>query len=108
MGDKTPRKPHGFDHTACEYPELPEDAKREPLQDTELRSYDIGLLREGQAMRLGSAAELKALPCRALEEMIVRAIATSTGSNSRKDAVSLAEDNYLRTFDVLPSPIGHY
>jgi hypothetical protein len=93
---------HGFEHDSCEVPVAStesscDDGRTESVQS----SYDIGLLREGIALRLGSAAELRALPRREMREMILRAIQSQTVQNVRKDTVSLAEDNYLRTLDAI-------
>ena len=93
---------HGFEHDSCEVPVASaeghsDDGRTESVQS----SYDIGLLREGMALRIGSAAELRALPRREMREMILRAVQSQTVQNVRKDAVSLAEDNYLRTLDAI-------
>lgn len=93
---------HGFEHDSCEVPVASAEGHSDDGRTESVRSsYDIGLLREGIALRLGSAAELRQLPRREMREMILRAVQSQTVQNVRKDAVSLAEDNYLRTLDAI-------
>lgn len=90
---------HGFRDSECESPERRKD---EDGKDTEEDPcYEIGLLRQGMVYRLGSAKELKDLPPRALREMTVRAMSRDHGCDARRDAVSDAEDDYLRTLDAI-------
>jgi hypothetical protein len=93
---------HGFEHDSCEVPVASAESSSDDGQTESVQSsYDIGLLREGMALRIGSAAEIRALPRREMREMILRAVQSQTVQNVRKDAVSLAEDNYLRTLDAI-------
>ena len=90
---------YGFRDSECESPERRKD---EDGKDTEEDPcYEIGLLRQGMVYRLGSAKELKDLPPRALREMTVRAMSRDHGCDARRDAVSDAEDDYLRTLDAI-------
>lgn len=91
---------HGFKAEECESPEKRKDG--EDGEDTnEEPCFEIGLLRQGMVYRLGSAKELKDLPPRALREMTVRAMSRDHGCDARRDAVSDAEDDYLRTLDAI-------
>lgn len=49
--------------------------------------------------RLASNAEFFCIQMARVQEMIYRAIACDNQEDARKDAVSEAEDNYLRTLD---------
>ena len=90
---------HGFDHASCESPAERKD-KTEEQQSLD-ECYEIGLLRQGMLYRLGSAAELRNLPPRVLQEMAVCAMQRDHVSDVRKNMVSKAEDNYLRTLDEI-------
>lgn len=93
---------HGFRDSECESPERRKDGDEEDSGDGgEEPCYEIGLLRQGMVYRLGSAKELKDLPPRALREMTVRAMSRDHGCDARRDAVSDAEDDYLRTLDAI-------
>jgi hypothetical protein len=95
---------HGFDPDAEEYAELPPQSESETddaLPSVSELSYDIGLLHEGMALRIGSAADLRSLSRRNLQEMIMRAIREQTGRDVRRPAVMKAEDDYLRTLDAI-------
>ncbi len=93
---------HGFKAEECESPERRKDGDEEDSEDGgEEPCYEIGLLRQGMVYRLGSAKELKDLPPRALREMTVRAMSRDHGCDARRDAVSDAEDDYLRTLDAI-------
>lgn len=88
---------HGFDGSACETP-----AKRKDVdEENDGGCYEIGLLRQGMVYRLGSAADLKDLPPRACQEMLMQAMSREHSSDVRKDMVSRAEDDYLRTLDEI-------
>jgi hypothetical protein len=80
---------------------VPREGGADEVSDGEIVSFDVGLVRQGMVLRIGSAKELKDLPRRALEEMVRRAISTQCNRDARKDAVSLAEDDYLRTLDSI-------
>ena len=90
---------HGFSETDA-HP-VPREDGAESVPDGVVLSFDIGLVRQGMVLRIGSAKELKDLPRHALEEMVRRAITAQCGRDARKDAVSLAEDDYLRTLDAI-------
>lgn len=90
---------HGFRAEECESPEKKKDEDGNDTEDEPC--YEIGLLRQGMVYRLGSAKELKDLPPRALREMTVRAMSRDHGCDARRDAVSDAEDDYLRTLDAI-------
>ena len=90
---------HGFSETDA-HP-VPRKDGAEGFCDGEILSFDVGLVRQGMVLRIGSAKELKDLPRHALEEMVCRAITAQCGRDARKDAVSLAEDDYLRTLDAI-------
>ena len=92
---------HGFDPEAGETPALKSESDVLPLPDGSEECFDIGLLRRGMLCRIGSAADLRNLPRRALREMVITAISRDTATNARKDAASLAEDDYLRTLDEI-------
>lgn len=53
------------------------------------------------AFRLGTAADLKDLTPKALHEMILDVMSKDYAVDMRKDMVSQAEDNYLRTLDEI-------
>lgn len=89
---------HGFRPESCEPAEA---MKRESVEESSDTSYAVGLLYQGMALRLGSAADIKALPIHAIEEMTRRAIQEKAGMNVRKAAISIAEDDYLRTLDAI-------
>ena len=80
---------------------VPREGGADEVPDGEIVSFDVGLVRQGMVLKIGSAKELKDLPRRALEEMVRRAITAQCGRDARKDAVSLAEDDYLRTLDAI-------
>jgi len=88
---------HGFLPDAGEAPAQRKDVQPPTLDEC----YEVGLLRHGMLYRIGSAAELRDLPPRALREMVLRAMSRDHGANVRKDAASEAEDNYLRTLDEI-------
>ena len=91
---------HGFKDSECETPERRKDG--EDGEDAEEGPcYEVGLLRQGMVCRLGPAKELKDLPPRALREMVTRAMSRDHGCDARRDAVSDAEDDYLRTLDAI-------
>ena len=90
---------HGFRAEECESPEKKKDEDGNDTEDEPC--YEIGLLRQGMVYRIGSAKELKDLPPRALREMTVRAMSRDHGCDARRDAVSDAEDDYLRTLDAI-------
>ena len=92
---------HGFRAEECEIPERKKDEDGDGNDTDEEPCYEIGLLRQGMVYRLGSAKELKDLPPRALREMTVRAMSRDHGCDARRDAVSDAEDDYLRTLDAI-------
>ena len=94
---------HGFRAEECERPERRKDDGENSGEDSEEDEpcFEIGLLRQGMVYRLGSAKELKDLPPRALREMVIRAISRDHACDARKDAVSDAEDDYLRTLDAI-------
>lgn len=91
---------HGFDQASGEHPAQKPDAQ-EPGAAQQEQSYDIGLMRKGMIYRLGSAADLKELTPSALRAMLMRAIARDHEANVAKDAVAMAEDDYLRTLDEI-------
>lgn len=92
---------HGFRDSECESPVKRKDDGEDSEDGGEEPCYEIGLLRQGMVYRLGSAKELKDLPPRALREMTVRAMSRDHGCDARRDAVSDAEDDYLRTLDAI-------
>lgn len=92
---------HGFRAEECESPEKKKDEDGDGNDTEDEPCYEIGLLRQGMVYRLGSAKELKDLPPRALREMTVRAMSRDHGCDARRDAVSDAEDDYLRTLDAI-------
>ena len=92
---------HGFRGSECESPERRKDGEEDGDAEEDEPRYEIGLLRQGMVYRLGSAKDLKDLPPRALWEMIVRAMSRDHGCDARRDAVSDAEDDYLRTLDAI-------
>lgn len=90
---------HGFRPESCEPAEaMKSESVVEHSPDT---SYAVGLLYQGMTLRLGSAADIKTLPIHAIEEMTRRAIQEKAGMNVRKTAISIAEDDYLRTLDAI-------
>jgi len=92
---------HGFRDSECESPERRKGDAEDSGDGGEDLCFEIGLLRQGMVYRLGSAKELKELPPKALREMTVRAMSRDHGCDARKDAVSDAEDDYLRTLDAI-------
>lgn len=93
---------HGFRDSECESPERRKDGDGADSEDGgDEPCYEIGLLRQGMIYRLGSAKELRELPPRALREMVIRAISRDHACDARRDAVSDAEDDYLRTLDAI-------
>ena len=90
---------HGF--SEADAVPVPREGKADEVPPGESVSFDVGLVRQGMVLKIGSAKELKDLPRRALEEMVRRAITAQCGRDARKDAVSLAEDDYLRTLDAI-------
>lgn len=90
---------HGFSPDAGERAAERKDRGKETTGSD--GCYEVGLLRSGMLYRIGSAADLRDLPPRALHEMLRRAMSRDHGANVRKDAVSDAEDNYLRTLDEI-------
>ena len=93
---------HGFKHDSCELPAKRKDEDADIKVDDTNDCYEIGLLRQGMAYRLGSASDMKDLPPRTLQRMIIDAMQMQLKTTSiRKDFVSNAEDNYLRTLDEI-------
>ena len=93
---------HGFKHDSCELPAQRKDEDTDIKVDDTNECYEIGLLRQGMTYRLGSVSELKDLPPRTLQRMIIDAMQMQLKTTSiRKDFVSSAEDNYLRTLDEI-------
>lgn len=90
---------HGFNPDSGERAAERKDEEKEDAGAN--YCYEVGLLRSGMLYRIGSAAELRDLPPRALHEMVRRAMSRDHGANIRKDAVSDAEDDYLRTLDEI-------
>ena len=89
---------HGFDPASGEIAAKRADAPAEPTDDD---CYEVGLLHMGMLHRLGSAADIKALSPRAVQELLYRAISRDCETNARKDAVYAAEDDYTRTLDEI-------
>lgn len=93
---------HGFSPDECENP-----AKRTDKQDDTDKMdsadccYEIGLLRQGIVCKLGNAKELMNVQPHVLREMVLRTMANDYSANVIKDAVSEAEDDYLRTLDEI-------
>ena len=93
---------HGFKHDSCELPAKRNDREGVGKVDDTNDCYEIGLLRQGMTYRLGSASDMKDLPPRTLQRMIIDAMQMQLKTTSiRKDFVSNAEDNYLRTLDEI-------
>lgn len=96
---------HGFIQTAGEYPtprKVDEgDETKDDVKSNVDECYEIGLLHRGMAFRLGTAAELKNLTPKALNEMLLDVMSKEYATDMRKDMVSRAEDNYLRTLDEI-------
>lgn len=90
---------HGFSPDAGERAAERKDLDKEAERADDC--YEVGLMRSGMLYRIGSAADLRDLPPRALSEMVRRAMSRDHGANMRKDAVSDAEDDYLRTLDEI-------
>ena len=96
---------HGFDQTAGEYPtprKVDEgDETKDDIKSNVDECYEIGLLHRGMAFRLGTAAELRNLTPRALNDLLIDTMSKEYAADMRKDMVSTAEDNYLRTLDEI-------
>lgn len=95
---------HGFSQTAGEYPtprKVDEDEDKDDVKSNADECYEIGLLHRGMAFRLGTAAEMKNLTPKALNEMLLDVMSKEYATDMRKDMVSTAEDNYLRTLDEI-------
>lgn len=92
---------HGFKHDACENATPRKDDADDKLVDETLNCYEVGLLRQGMTYRIGTAADLCKLQPRVLQEMITQAMSRDHIVDVRKDAVSMAEDDYLRTLDEI-------
>jgi hypothetical protein len=90
---------HGF--SEADAVPVPREGGADEVPPGESVSFGVGLVRQGMVLKIGSAKELKDLPRRALEEMVRRAITAQCNRDARKDAVSLAEDDYLRTLDAI-------
>jgi hypothetical protein len=90
---------HGF--SEADAVPVPREGGAAEVPPGESVSFDVGLVRQGMVLKIGSAKDLKDLPRRALEEMVRRAISSQCGRDARKDAVSMAEDDYLRTLDAI-------
>jgi hypothetical protein len=91
---------HGFSPDECEKPTKRTDKPEEEKADVDY-CYEIGLLRQGIVCKLGNAAELKNVQPYVLREMVLRTMANDYSANVIKDAVSDAEDDYLRTLDEI-------
>lgn len=94
---------HGFSHTTGEHPtpRKMDDDTKDDIKSNADECYEIGLLHKGMAFRLGTAAELKNLTPKALNEMLLDVMSKEYATDMRKDMVSTAEDNYLRTLDEI-------
>lgn len=93
---------HGFSPDEGERPAQRTDKpKEDAVVDNTDCCYEIGLLRQGIVCKLGSAAELKDVQPYVLREMVLRTMANEYSANVIKDAVSDAEDDYLRTLDEI-------
>lgn len=88
---------HGFDPASGEVAAKRADA---PAAD-DADCYEVGLLHMGMLYRLGSAADIKALSPRAVQELLYRAISRDSETDARKSAVYAAEDDYTRTLDEI-------
>ncbi len=97
----------GNEHTANEIPVPPpeKDGKRKrkaPPRDVE-RCYEVGLLRNGVLLKLGSPEDLKKLTVSGLELLIVEELKSNPryGAEYRKDLVSAAFADYKRTLSAI-------
>ncbi len=92
---------HGFRHDRGEAAAKRKDGGDRAEDGGDTLCYEVGLLRQGMAYRLGSAADLKGLPPEAMREMLARAMSRDHGCDMRRGSVSRAEDDYLRTLDEI-------
>ena len=92
---------HGFDPASGEVAAKRADAPAEHAAPADDDCYEVGLLHMGMLYRLGSAADIKALSPRAVQELLYRAISRDSETDARKSAVYAAEDDYTRTLDEI-------
>lgn len=92
---------HGNGAAALEFAEEDRGSGGSPDATSSRTCVELGLLYRGMAMRLGSAAELKALTSSTLDEMILLAIDRDDRIEIRKEEHARFEGEYLRTLGAI-------